>query len=124
METCIESVGLTRTYKKETPCVNLYISIVMRDEDLEKVDYVLIHGTSRADDCGCSYHSAVADLLTFSCRRIRNHNEAIAIVKNLRDHKCHKMRPNKEKITSCADAIGRAIQDALNVTEEELRGRA
>jgi len=124
MTTCIESVGTSKTYKKETPCLNLYISIIYKNDDPDRIDYVKIHGTSRGDDCGCSYHEALADLLTFSIRRIRNHHEAISIVKNLRDHKCHKMRPNKEKITSCADAIGRAVQDALKVTENELRGRA
>jgi len=98
--------------------------VAYRVDEKDKIDYIKIHGTSRGDDCGCSYHEGVADLLTFSIRRIRNHHEAIAIVKNLRDHKCHRMRPNKEKITSCLDAIGRAIQDALNVTEDELRGRA
>jgi hypothetical protein len=119
----IENIGITRTYKKTTPCLNLYIAIVMRDDEKDKVDYVRISGTSRKDDCGCAYISTLADLLTFSIKRIRNHNEAKLIVKALRDQKCNRYAPNREKITSCPDAIGRAVQDALGVTEEELRGR-
>jgi hypothetical protein len=117
------TINNTSTYKKQTPCLNLYISVVMREDEKDKVDYIKIHGTSRGDDCGCAYHEALADMLTFSIRRIRNHNEAKLIVKALRDHKCHRYQPNREKITSCPDAIGRVVQDALGVTEEELRGR-
>jgi hypothetical protein len=87
------------------------------------VDFVKIFGSSRSNECGCSYLETLGDLLSFSIRRIRNKHEAVAICKALRDHKCNKQTPNPEHITSCSDALGRVLMDVLNVTEEELRGR-
>jgi thiazole synthase ThiGH ThiG subunit len=61
----------------------------------------------------------MADLLTFSVRRIRNEHEAQAIVKNLRYHKCDRILPNKDHITSCVDAIGQVLEQEFTKIEDK-----
>lgn len=125
----VETKGLTRTYAKKTACRNLYISIVYKDDDpFKKIDYIKIYGESRSNDCGCSYLESTADLLTALLRRcdLRKKSEARLIVKALRDHRCNKphMANPIERTSSCADAVGRALQEEFGITNEELRGRA
>jgi hypothetical protein len=121
----IESIDSpTRTFRKSLPCLNLYIAVVYRVDEPERIDYIKIHGTNKTTDCGHSFLESMSDMLTFSIRRIRNRNEAILICKSLRDHNCNRQQPNREGIKSCVDAIGRVIQEALGISESELRGRA
>ena len=118
----------TKTYCKQTGCRRLYVSFVFRADEPEKIDFIKIYGDPRSNDCGCSYLEGFSDLLTLSLRRMNTSikSEARLLVKALRDHRCNKpmgaTRPS-ERTNSCADAIGRAIQDALGVSEAELRGR-
>jgi len=117
--------GLTRVIQKMTPCGHLYFSCSYRDDDPEKVDFIKIYFSNRFGGCGSSFHEALADGLTFQIRRIRNKHEAIAIVKNLRDHQCNQPpKLSKDRNKSCADAIGKAVMEILGITEDELRGRA
>lgn len=117
----IGTTNLSKTYKKNLSCLNLYITVTYKEDG--KVDYIRINGTNKQDVCGISWIEAISDLLTFSIRRIRNKHEAKAICKALRDHKCLGIAPNKEHIQSCSDAIGRVMMEVLQITEDELRGR-
>ncbi len=125
----LESEGKTKTYQKKTACRNIYVSIVYKDEEpFKKIDYIKIYGESRSNDCGCSYLESTADLLTALLRRcdLRKKSEARLIIKALRDHRCNKphMANPKERTSSCADAVGRALQEEFGITNDELRGRA
>jgi len=106
------------TYKKRT-CKDIYIIIAYREDAPEKIDYIRINASSKENNCACSFIEALADLLTFAVRRIRNEHEATAIVKNLLSHKCLNCPPNQEHITSCADAIGRVLGKVLNIYEKK-----
>jgi hypothetical protein len=107
----IGSVNTAKTYKKSLSCHNIYININYKDDG--KIDYIKIFGGHKNSDCGCSFLEAIADLLTFSIRRIRNEHEAKSIVKNLRYHKCHKILPSPEHLSSCVDAIGQVLEKEL-----------
>jgi len=119
--------GFTRTWQKKTACRNVYLSVVYRDDDHSKIDYIKIYGVARSNSCGCSYLESIADLLTLSLRRIdvSKKSEARLLVKSLRDHRCNKahMANPKERTLTCVDAVGRALQEALEVSEDELRRR-
>lgn len=110
---CIEIINKSRTFQKWTPCGNLYIHIAFKEEAQNKVDFIIIDGASREIDCGHSWVQGLADLLTFSVRRIRNQHEADAIIKALRGHRCNKYLPNKEHTTSCTDAIAQVLQEVI-----------
>lgn len=100
------------TYKKET-CKSLYITLVYREDEPEKIDYVLISSTSKDNNCSNSLLDSLALMTSFSIRRIRNEHEARAIVKNLRGAKCLACPPNKCHTTNCADALGQVLQEVL-----------
>ena len=122
-----ESKGKTETYKQRTACRNVYTSIVYRDDEPDKIDYIKIYGAARSNDCGCSYLESLADMVSMLLKRCdySKKSEARLICKALRDHRCNNphLADPKEKTYSCVDAIGRSLQKALGVTEEELRGR-
>jgi hypothetical protein len=118
----LETLGITRTYAKKTACRNLY-----DEEPLKKIDYIKIYGEARSNDCGCSYLESMADLLTALIKRcdLKKKSEARLIVKALRDHRCNKQHlvNPKDRTSSCADAVGRILQEEFNITNDELRGR-
>ena len=107
----IETISPTRTYKKTLPCLSFYMAINYKEDG--KIDYIKIFGGRKDNDCGGSFLESMADMLTFSIRRIRNEHEAKAIVKNLRFHKCNRCVANREHITSCVDAIGQVLEKEL-----------
>ena len=118
IDTKIDDIGITslsRTYKEWKPCGNLNITFAYKEGS--KIDYVLINGNDKTNQCGNSFITTIADFLTFSIRRIRNKYEVHAIIKNLKGHRCNRMRANKDHILSCADSIGRAIEKELSNEE-------
>ena len=106
------------TYKKST-CRDIYITIVYKTDEPERVDYIRIVTTTKEGGCPVSFMEAFADMLTFSIRRIRNIHEARQIVKNLRYKKCLACPPNKDHSLSCCDAIGMVLEKVLNTDEKE-----
>jgi len=108
----IENTWDSRTYRKWSPCSNLYITVAVRKDDPQRVEFIRVIGDGK-NECGGSWYDAMSDLLTFSIRRIRNEHEARAIVKNLKFHNCNKKIANKEHISSCSDAIGRVLEEVL-----------
>jgi hypothetical protein len=114
----IGTTSVSKTYRKFTPCGNIYTTITFKDDEPNRVDYIRISGCSKENECGGSWFETLADTLTFCVRRIRNTHEADAICKNLRQHRCNKIIPNREHITSCADAIGRVLEEVLKRPDE------
>ena len=109
---------ISRTYRKQTFCGNIYLIVVPRNDDKDKIECIRIIGSGK-NDCGASFYESKADDLTFMIRRIRNQHEANAIIKNQRFHRCNKYLPNKDKIQSCSDAIGQVLEKEI----EEHAGR-
>ncbi len=114
----------SKTYKKDTGCGHIYIIICYYNEPEKKgkIEQIIIAG-DKENQCGNSFFNTCADDLTYMIRRIRNKHEAVAICKNYRFHRCNKIKPNKQHIVSCVDAIGQVIQTELGVTDDEIFGR-
>lgn len=119
---------LTRTWCKRTGCRNLYISVVYEDSSFKKIDYIKLYAEARSNDCGCSFLESTADLCSMILKRIDTHkkSEIRLLVKALRDHRCNKpcIASPSDRTSSCSDAVGRVLQEALGLSNEELRGRA
>jgi hypothetical protein len=113
----IENHCVSKTYKKVT-CRDLFITVAFKTDEPEKVDFVRIISSTKDGGCPVSFMEGLSDMLTFSIRRIRNIHEARQIVKNMRFHKCLGCPPNKDHSTSCMDAIGMVLEDALKTKEE------
>ena len=117
-----EELGTTyksTTYRKPTGCGHIYISIIYKNDEPEKIELIRIQGCTKTNDCLNSNLESISDLLTFSIRRIRNIHEARAIVKSLKNHRCNRVIPNKDHITSCVDAVGRTLEEVLKTKEKE-----
>ncbi len=104
----------TITYKKET-CRDLYVVVAYKPDDPQKIEFIRINSSSKVNNCAVSFMEGLADMLTFSIRRIRNEHEARAIIKNLRHQKCLNCPPNKDHSTSCSDAIAQVLEKVLKV---------
>jgi hypothetical protein len=114
----IGSVTKSKTYRKKAgQCGHIYVTITFREDKPNRIDYVKIQGCTKQNDCLGSFTEAIADLLSFSIRRIRNKHEAEAIIKALRHHRCNRIAPSSEHTTSCADAIAQVLQKELNIDE-------
>lgn len=112
------SMGKSMTCKKTT-CCDIYITVVYREDEPKKVDYIRLVASSKNGGCPVAFMEALADTLTFSVRRIRTEHDARSIVKNLRYHKCLQCPPNKDHTTSCSDAIGQVLGKVLNTDEKK-----
>ena len=110
------------TFRKETGCGYIYITIAFKFDDPNKVEFLRIAGQG-VNDCGASFYESLADMTTFAIRRIRNEHEARAIIKNLRYHRCNRYTPNKDRITSCSDAVGQVLQKILIKENDKTAGK-
>ena len=100
------------TYMKTTGCGNIYITLAYSKDKPRKIEFIRISG-EKHNNCGASFNEALADMTTFAIRRIRNSHEALAIVKNLLYHRCNNIKPNKDHINSCPDALGQVLKKVL-----------
>jgi len=98
------------TFSKKVGCGSIYCIFV---EDENTFHRVFIRGDmARETPCGEIWLNTVARLLTYSLRRgLWEDTVKDGIIKQLmyKSEKCQGYVPNKEKITSCADAIGRCV---------------
>lgn len=106
-----ETTWKSKTYKKETGCGHLYVTVVFKPDE-DKIELIKLSG-DKDNNCGRSFLETTADCLTWMCRRIRNDAEAKSIIKNFSGHYCNKVKPNKEGIKSCSDAISRVLRTIL-----------
>ena len=108
----------SKTYMKWTPCGNLYITIVYKNDRKTgnkeyAIDYIRVYHSNRENNCGGSFFESLADMLTFAVRRAGEKKDKQAIIKNLIGNRCNKVVANKEHIVSCSDAIGRVLKKEL-----------
>jgi len=118
-ETDIGTDWKEKTYRKPTGCGNIYIIVNFRNDAPDRIESIKIQGCTKTNDCLNSWAESLSDLLTFAIRRIRNKYEAEAIIKALAYHRCNKVFPNPEHITSCVDAISRVLKEVLIVEEKK-----
>jgi hypothetical protein len=116
----IGTQSISKTYRKLAgQCGHIYITISFREDKPNRIDYIKIQGCTKHNDCGGSWAESIADLLSFSIKRIRNKHEAELIIKALKHHRCNRIAPNIDHTTSCADAIAKVLQEELKIEEEE-----
>lgn len=119
IESGVDCPRRSDTYRKSIFCGWLYVIITYyRNSPYE----VLITG-DKDSMCANSYNYALADSITYKINRMDGQEDRVAICKNLRLHRCNKYAPNKDKIQSCADAIGQVLQTVLSVSDNEIFGR-
>jgi len=115
------NIGVTsrsKTYRKKAgACGHIYVTVTFREDKPDRIDYVKIQGCNKQNDCLGSFTEAIADLLSFAIRRIRNKHEAEAIIKSLKHHRCNRIVPSESHTTSCSDAIAQVLQEELKVDE-------
>lgn len=111
----------SKTYDKKICNQTLYINPSYNDEG--KIDSIQIYSTSKTGACISCFTQCIADLLTFCMRRIRNRNEAKLIIKACKNHKCLELPANENGIRSCPDAIAKALQEILGISDKELYDR-
>jgi len=102
------------THCEKTACGNIYLTFVFKEK--EKIDYVLIEG--KGGGCGKVWFSCVADMLTFSLRRVRMEyeGEIEQIIKNFSGHRCNKQFVGT---CSCPHAIGQILKKTLLKEKKE-----
>jgi ribonucleoside-diphosphate reductase alpha chain len=92
------------TYKLKTGCGNIYV--IINDHDGQPFEVFSVMGKSGG--CAASYSEAIARLISLA---LRSGVEPKAIIKQLRGIACHQISWYEgEKIISCADAIGKALE--------------
>ena len=71
---------------------------------------------TRETPCGTSWMDALARIITYSIRRgLWEKNIETGIIKQLLNVRCNSTIPNKEKICSCSDAIGKGLKDYAEI---------
>ena len=99
--------GITRKIK--TGCGTLYVTI---NYDENGKPFELFSTMGKAGGCAASQAEAISRLISFALRSGANTPE---IIKQLKGISCHSISWNKGgKILSCADAIAKALETALD----------
>ncbi len=110
------------TISKTVGCGKIYC-IFNESEDV--FDNLIIKGSNAKEAlCGEVWMNAMAKILTYALRRsVWEGTTKRAIVKQLLGHRCY-ASPNKDKTTSCVDAIARCVleysksRDLINEEKE------
>lgn len=102
----------TLTIKKQVGCGSVYTIFL---EESGAFKRIMIRGDMcKEAPCGSSWFDALAAILTFSLRRaLWEGTVDKGIIKHLKNHRCNMALPNKEHISSCPDAIGKAVEQYL-----------
>lgn len=100
-----------RTIQMMTGCGKLYVTI---NEDENGQPFELFSTMGKAGGCAASQAEAISRMVSV---QLRSGVEPKIIVKHLKNITCH--RPfgfGEERVTSCSDAIGKAIEQYMDLT--------
>ncbi len=104
--------GVTRRFK--TGCGNIYITLNFDDNGL----FEIFNQIGKAGGCAASQAEAIGRLASLA---LRSGIDPSYIIEQLKGISCH--RPswdNGSKIMSCADAIGRALEESMTIFPKEM----
>lgn len=105
--------GITRLMK--TGCGNLYITI---NKDENKKPFEVFTNIGKAGGCAASQAEAIGRLISLA---LRSGIEPQEIVKQLKGISCHSpVWTNNGKITSCSDAIAKAIESEIREAKFQI----
>jgi len=109
----------SRSHKYKTGCGSIYV-VIARDPDDHQIRMVFAN-LGKAGGCSQAQTEAVCRMLT---RSLRAGDDPDAIVLSLRGIRCHQTaHMGTEEITSCADAIGRALAEDISIElESDVNG--
>jgi len=99
------------THKMNTGCGYLYVTV---NEDDQRNLFELFARMGKSGGCAASMTEAIGRLISLA---LRSGIDSVAIVEQLKGIRCPERVLAKEKIYSCPDAIGKALQTHL-----EMRG--
>ena len=90
------------TYAERIGCGILYVTVINHDDKFHRL--FMKSEASKTCDCGESWLQAMSGVLTFGIRRaLKEGNLDLAILKQLRNHRCNRYSIATAK--SCSDAI-------------------
>jgi len=100
------------TVRMKTGCGNLYVTI---NEDEQGNPFELFNHIGKAGGCAASQSEAIGRLISYA---FRSGSRVEPIVEQLKGISCHSHVWGEEgKILSCADAIGKALERYLKISE-------
>lgn len=112
---CYDAITMFR----KVGCGNVYC--IFSERDGEFYNLIIKGDMAREAPCGESFFNSIAAILTYSLRRsISEGNAKDAVAKHILGHRCNMYVPNKEKIQSCPDAIGRMVLEYLKARTDEI----
>jgi ribonucleoside-diphosphate reductase alpha chain len=88
------------TYKMHTECGNLYVTVTKQDEK----PFEVFTSMGKAGGCASAQCEAISRLVSIA---LRSEIEPAEIINQLKGIKCHNAN---EKVSSCADAIAKALE--------------
>jgi thiazole synthase ThiGH ThiG subunit len=115
---------LTYTIKKRVGCGAVYC-LFMEDEGAFYKLFVK-GNNAKETPCGEAMLNTLAKILTFALRRgFWEGSIDRGILKQLKNERCNMAVPNKEGVVSCADAIGKAVSDYIQIrAKNEISAKA
>ena len=106
---------ITTICKKVGACGNIYCLFLEDEDAFHKVQ---IKGDIGKMPCGRCWLEAMARILTYALRRgLWEGSTDQGIIKQLKGIRCNSLPANAEHITSCSDAIGKALDEYLKIEE-------
>lgn len=107
------------TMYRKVGCGTIYC--IFSEQDGNFYNLIIKGDNAKEIVCGESWMNSIASVLTYALRRsISEGNAHKGIVKHLLGHRCNMYVPNKDKIQSCGDAIGRMCLEYLKARTDEI----
>ena len=99
------AVTIGHTVRMNTGCGNLYVTI---NEDQEGKPFELFNHMGKAGGCAASQNEAIGRLISYA---MRVGAKVDPLIKQLKGISCHRPAWGEDgKISSCSDAIGKALE--------------
>jgi hypothetical protein len=113
------SVTVGHTVRMNTGCGNLYVTI---NEDGEGQPFELFNHMGKAGGCAASQNEAIGRLISYA---LRCGASVEPLIKQLKGVSCHRPAWGEDgKISSCSDAIGKALEKYTTARAARTGSRA
>lgn len=113
------TVTMGHTVRMNTGCGNLYVTI---NEDGEGRPFELFNHMGKAGGCAASQNEAIGRLISYA---MRCGASVEPLIKQLKGISCHRPAWGEDgKISSCSDAIGKALEKYTAAKAARLGGTA
>jgi ribonucleoside-diphosphate reductase alpha chain len=111
------TVTTGHTMRMNTGCGNLYVTI---NEDKDGQPFELFNHMGKAGGCAASQNEAIGRLISYA---LRCGASMEPLIKQLKGISCHRPAWGEDgKISSCSDAIGKALEKYFSAQQSRGRG--